>query len=71
MLIKDKTKYCWVNNGKAGEPQDSIKDAIADYLEYISYIDDVTRDRDIEWVRVVDTLIITFQRLIVNEYFGI
>lgn len=33
-------------------PQDSIKDAIADYLEYISYFDDVARNRDIELVRV-------------------
>lgn len=52
MLVKDETKYCWVDNGRAGEPQDSIKDAIADYLEYISYFDDVARNRDIEWVRV-------------------
>lgn len=52
MLVEDKTKYCWVDNGKAGEPQDSIKDAIADYLEYISYFGDVARNRDIEWVRV-------------------
>lgn len=52
MLVKDKTKYCWVDNGKAGEPQDNIKDAIADYLEYISYFGDVARNHDIEWVRV-------------------
>lgn len=52
MLVKDETKYCWVDNGRAGEPQDSIKDAIADYLECISYFDDVARNRDIEWVRV-------------------
>lgn len=52
MLVKDRTKYCWAYNGIAGEPQDSIKDAIADYLEYISYFDDVARNRDIEWVRV-------------------
>lgn len=52
MLVKDKTKYCWVNSGKAGEPQDSIKDAIADYLEYISYFGDVDRDCDIECVCV-------------------
>ena len=36
MLVKDKTKYCWVDGEVAGEPQSSIKDAIADYLEYIS-----------------------------------
>lgn len=36
MLVKDKTKYCWVDGEIAGEPQSSIKDAIADYLEYIS-----------------------------------
>lgn len=33
MLVKDKTKYCWVDNGKAGEQQGSIKDAIADYVD--------------------------------------
>ena len=52
MLVEDKTKYCWVDTGKAGEPQDSIKDAIADYLEYISYFGDVASNRDIEWVCV-------------------
>lgn len=52
MLVEDKAKYCWVDNGKAGEPQDSIKDAIADYLEYISYLGDVARNSDIEWVCV-------------------
>ena len=55
MLVEDKTKYCWVDNGRAGEPQDSIKDAIADYLEYISYFGDVDCDCDIEWVRVGHT----------------
>lgn len=35
MLVKDETKYCWCDDEVAGEPQDSIKDAIADYLEYI------------------------------------
>lgn len=52
MLVKDETKYCWVDYGRAGEPQDSIEDAIADYLECISYFDDVARNSDIEWVRV-------------------
>ena len=33
MLVKDETKYCWVDGEIAGEPQGSIKDAIADYLE--------------------------------------
>jgi hypothetical protein len=33
MIVEDKTKYCWVDNGKAGEPQDSIKDAIQDFYE--------------------------------------
>lgn len=32
MLVEDKTKYCWVDNGKAGEPQNSIKEAIEDYV---------------------------------------
>ena len=52
MLVEDKTKYCWVDNGSCGMPQNSIKDAIADYLEYISYFDDVASNRDIEWVCV-------------------
>ena len=32
MLVKDETKYCWVN-GVVGEPQDSIEMAIADYVD--------------------------------------
>lgn len=31
MLVKDETKYCWLDGKIAGEPQDSIKDAIADF----------------------------------------
>ena len=34
MLVKDETKYCWCEDEVAGEPKDSIKDAIEDYLEY-------------------------------------
>lgn len=41
MLVKDETKYCWVDSGKAGEPQDSIKDAIADYLECIDDVNNI------------------------------
>jgi hypothetical protein len=41
MLVKDETKYCWVDGEIAGEPQSSIKDAIADYLEYSSNLCDV------------------------------
>lgn len=41
MLIKDETKYCWVDGEIAGEPQGSVKDAIADYLEYYSNLWDV------------------------------
>lgn len=52
MLVKDKTKYCWVDDEIAGEPQGSIKDAIADYLEYISYFGNVDHDCDIELVSV-------------------
>lgn len=52
MLVEDKTKYCWVDDEIAGEPQDSIKDAIADYLEYISYFGNVDHDCDIELVSV-------------------
>lgn len=33
MLVKDETKYCWVYGEIAGEPQGSIKDAIADYVD--------------------------------------
>lgn len=33
MLEQDKTKYCWVDGEMAGEPQSSIKDAIADYVD--------------------------------------
>ena len=33
MLEQDKTKYCWVDGEIAGEPQSSIKDAIADYVD--------------------------------------
>lgn len=31
MLVKDETKYCWVDVEVAGEPQDSIKEAVQDY----------------------------------------
>lgn len=41
MLVEDKTKYCWCDDEVAGEPQNSIKDAIADYLEYISDLCDI------------------------------
>lgn len=34
MLVKDETKYCWVDDDVAGEPQNSIKEAIEDYLDY-------------------------------------
>lgn len=30
MLVKDETKYCWCEDG---EPQNSIKDAILDYVD--------------------------------------
>lgn len=33
MLIKDETKYCWVDGEIAGEPQGSVKDAILDYVD--------------------------------------
>lgn len=33
MLVKDETKYCWCEDEVAGEPQNSIKDAIADYVD--------------------------------------
>lgn len=60
MLVKDETKYCWLDGEIAGEPQGSIKDAIADYLEYYSNLWDVGDSdhsylgecSDIEWVCV-------------------
>lgn len=33
MLVKDETKYCWVVDELAGDPQDSIEMAIADYVD--------------------------------------
>ena len=33
MLVKDETKYCWCEDGIAGEPQESIELAIADYVD--------------------------------------
>lgn len=33
MLVKDEAKYCWVDDEVAGEPQDSIEKAIADYVD--------------------------------------
>ena len=33
MLVKDETKYCWCEDEVAGEPQNSIKEAIEDYVE--------------------------------------
>lgn len=33
MLVKDETKYCWVDDEVAGEPQSSIEYAIADYVD--------------------------------------
>lgn len=33
MLVKDETKYCWCDDDVAGEPQNSIKDAILDYID--------------------------------------
>lgn len=32
MLVKDETKYCWTYDEYAGEPQNSIKEAIEDYV---------------------------------------
>lgn len=31
MLVKDETKYCWVDGVLVGEPKDSIKEAVQDY----------------------------------------
>lgn len=48
MLVKDETKYCWVDGEIAGEPQSSIRDAIADYLEYISGYSDIDSGNYVE-----------------------
>lgn len=59
MLVKDETKYCWCEYECAGEPQDSIKEAIEDYLEYNKYSFDVCDsdhgyfgEYDVESVRI-------------------
>lgn len=49
MLVKDETKYCWVDDEVAGEPQNSIKEAIEDYLDYKK---DLFGICDIESVRI-------------------
>ena len=33
MLVKDETKYCWCDDEVPGEPQNSVKDAILDYVD--------------------------------------
>ena len=33
VLVKDETKYCWCDDEVAGEPQNSIKDTILDYVD--------------------------------------
>ena len=38
MLVKDKTKYCWVLGEHAGTPQDSIKDAVEDFIKTYSEV---------------------------------
>ena len=35
MLVEDKDKWCWVDEyGNAGDPQDTIQEAIDDFMEY-------------------------------------
>lgn len=50
MLIEDKNKWCWIDDyGNAGEPQDTIQDAIDDFiscepdLEEIWHVDETER----------------------------
>ena len=50
MLTEDKNKWCWVDDyGNAGEPQDTIQDAIDDFiscepdLEEIWHVDETER----------------------------
>lgn len=38
MLVKDETKYCWVLGEHAGAPQNSIKDAIEDFIKTYSEV---------------------------------
>lgn len=38
MLVKDETKYCWCLGEDVGAPQNSIKDAIVDFLETYSEV---------------------------------
>lgn len=59
MLVKDETKYCWCEDEVAGEPQDSIKEAIEDYLDYQKGLFDVCDsdhgylgEYDIESIRI-------------------
>lgn len=34
MLTEDKNKWCWVDDENAGEPQDTIQEAIDDLMEW-------------------------------------
>lgn len=59
MLVKDETKYCWCEDEVAGKPQNSIKEAIEDYLEYQKDLFDVCDsdhsylgEYDVESVRI-------------------
>ena len=38
MLVKDETKYCWCLGEDVGVPQNSIKDAIQDFIETYSEV---------------------------------
>lgn len=38
MLVKDETKYCWVLDEYAGAPQNSIEDAVKDFIETYSEV---------------------------------
>lgn len=38
MLVKDETKYCWCLGEDVGAPQNSIKDAIQDFIETYSEV---------------------------------
>ena len=38
MLVKDETKYCWCLGEDVGIPQNSIKDAILDFIETYSEV---------------------------------
>ena len=51
MLIEDKNKWCWVNDfGDAGDPQDTIQEAIDDFMDYEPDLKEIWRTDETERV---------------------